>query len=487
MTIEIREGRGVGPNKDHIHLHLDHLDPKILHERLPGISESAKIFAGVDVTKEPIPVLPTVHYNMGGIPTNYHGEVLTKVGRRSGYDRAGPDGRGRSGLRVGARRQPPRLQLADRPCRVRPRRRPALRREARSQRQPARPAERRQAMITSPLRQVSATPRAAPHREAARHHAAAMQEDCAVFRTGETLESGVKRMAEVSAAWPTSAITDRGLIWNTDLIETLEFDNLIVQAAVTVNSAPTAPKAAAPTPAKTSRARRQELDEAHPGLDRRQGRRHDRLPPGAHLHDVQRRRVHQAEGAGLLGFLAEKGASLPLVEVSIMTGDIKKPDHLARDPLGQLPTLELDDGTFLSETVAICRYLESLHPSPPMFGRNALETARIDMLTRRVEFQIGTPAGMFWRHAHPFTARVVVPQYTEFGESNRAHYERGLAWIDRELAGRDFVAGADYTIADICLLSMVDFADWIGLKVPENLANLRAWHARVSERPSAKA
>src|SRR5207342_1731995 len=79
MTMEIREGRGVGPKKDHIFLHLDHLDPKILHERLPGISESAKIFAGVDVTKEPIPVLPTVHYNMGGIPTNYHGEVLTKV------------------------------------------------------------------------------------------------------------------------------------------------------------------------------------------------------------------------------------------------------------------------------------------------------------------------------------------------------------------------------------------------------------------------
>jgi glutathione S-transferase len=186
-------------------------------------------------------------------------------------------------------------------------------------------------------------------------------------------------------------------------------------------------------------------------------------------------------------FLAEKGITLPLVEVSIMTGDIKKPDHLARDPLGQLPTLELDDGTYLSETVAICRYLESLYPTPPMFGTTPLETARIDMLTRRVEFQIGTPAGMFWRHAHPFTARVVVPQYKEFGESNRAHYERGLAWIDRELAGRNFVAGADYTIADICLLSMVDFADWIGLKVPEGLANLRTWHARASERPSAKA
>ena len=78
MTIEIREGRGVGPNKDHINLHLDHLDPKMIHERLPGISESAKIFANVDVTRQPIPVLPTVHYNMGGIPTNYHGEVLTK-------------------------------------------------------------------------------------------------------------------------------------------------------------------------------------------------------------------------------------------------------------------------------------------------------------------------------------------------------------------------------------------------------------------------
>jgi glutathione S-transferase len=186
-------------------------------------------------------------------------------------------------------------------------------------------------------------------------------------------------------------------------------------------------------------------------------------------------------------FLAEKKIDLPLVEVSIMTGDIKKPEHLARDPLGQLPTLELDDGTFLSETVAICRYLESVYPDPPLFGRTALDTARIDMLTRRVEFQIGTPAGMFWRHAHPFTARVVVPQYTEFGESNRAHYERGLGWADRELAGRDFLAGADYTIADICLLSMVDFADWIGLKVPETLTNLRSWHARASARPSARA
>ena len=123
MTLEIREGRGVGKNKDHIFLHLDHLDPAVLHERLPGISESAKIFAGVDVTREPIPVLPTVHYNMGGMPTNYWGEVLnpTADGARSRH--AGPDGRRRGRLRLGARRQPSRLELADRSRRVRPRRR----------------------------------------------------------------------------------------------------------------------------------------------------------------------------------------------------------------------------------------------------------------------------------------------------------------------------------------------------------------------------
>ncbi len=134
MTIEIREGRGVGKNKDHIFLHLDHLDPAVLHERLPGISESAKIFAGVDVTREPIPIVPTVHYNMGGIPTNFHAEVRHPQERRRQLRRAGPDGGGRGGLRLGARRQPPRLQLADRSRRVRPRRRAALRRKARAER-----------------------------------------------------------------------------------------------------------------------------------------------------------------------------------------------------------------------------------------------------------------------------------------------------------------------------------------------------------------
>ena len=134
MTIEIREGRGVGKEKDHLFLHLDHLDPAVLHERLPGISETARIFANVDVTREPIPVLPTVHYNMGGIATNYHGEALTKKNGTCRHRDSRPDGARRSRLRVRAWRQPARLEFADRPGRIRPRRRAALRRNPHARR-----------------------------------------------------------------------------------------------------------------------------------------------------------------------------------------------------------------------------------------------------------------------------------------------------------------------------------------------------------------
>ena len=141
----------------------------------------------------------------------------------------------------------------------------------------------------------------------------------------------------------------------------------------------------------------------------------------------------------------------------------------------------------ISETVAICRYRESLYPHPPMFGRNAVDQALVDMWVRRIEFAVMTPVGMFWRHAHPFTAQVVKPQYKEVGESNREHYGRALGWLDGELRDKAFVAGKDYTIADICLLSTVDFAKWIGLELPAEVANVRAWHERVSARPSAAA
>jgi glutathione S-transferase len=186
-------------------------------------------------------------------------------------------------------------------------------------------------------------------------------------------------------------------------------------------------------------------------------------------------------------FLAEKDVSVDLVDVALVKREHKADAHIARNSLGQTPTLELDDGTCISETVSICRYIEALHPAPPLFGETPLAQALIDMWVRRVEFQLMSPVSNFWRHAHPFTAKVVVPQYTEFGESNRAHYHRALAWLDTELARTPFLAGEDYTVADICALCTLDFATWIGLPVPDENAHVKAWHARVSARPSAAA
>jgi succinate dehydrogenase / fumarate reductase flavoprotein subunit len=237
MTIEIREGRGVGPKKDHIFLHLDHLDPKVLHERLPGISETAKVFAGVDVTKAPIPVLPTVHYNMGGIPTNRMGEVVTlkdgdpdaivpglmAVGEAAcvsvhGANRLGSNSLidlvvfGRAvGLHCAETLKPGATQRELSPAWTDPH-------FARFDR----------------LRHASgSTPTAALRLEMQM----ATQEDAAVYRTGESLDSGVRRLEAVQAKRGDIRITDRGLIWNTDLVEALEFENLIGQAIVTVAGA----------------------------------------------------------------------------------------------------------------------------------------------------------------------------------------------------------------------------------------------------------
>lgn len=234
MTIEIREGRGVGPKKDHIFLHLDHLDPKMLAERLPGISESAKIFAGVDVTKEPIPVLPTVHYNMGGIPTNFYSEVVTRLGDDPdkvvpglmavgeaacvsvhGANRLGSNSLidlvvfGRSAalrcadtIKAGATQPELKPEMTDGHL-------------ARFDR----------------LRNANGSTSTASLRLEMQQ---AMQEDAAVFRTTEALASGVKRLEAVQAKRKDLKVTDRGLIWNTDLVETLELENLIGQATVTV-------------------------------------------------------------------------------------------------------------------------------------------------------------------------------------------------------------------------------------------------------------
>jgi succinate dehydrogenase / fumarate reductase, flavoprotein subunit len=237
MTLEIREGRGVGKAKDHIFLHLDHLDPKVLHERLPGISESAKIFAGVDLTREPIPVLPTVHYNMGGIPANYHGEVLNPtaddpdrvvpglmaVGEAACASVHGANRLGSNSLtdlvvfgRAAALRA---AQVVDRGAKV-----PGINRSE-DEKILARFDRLRTAKGGSPTAVV---------REKMQR---IMQEDAAVFRTSETLASGVKRMGELYGALDDLHVTDRSMIWNSDLVETLELENLMACAATTVVSA----------------------------------------------------------------------------------------------------------------------------------------------------------------------------------------------------------------------------------------------------------
>ncbi|MDQ8729616.1 succinate dehydrogenase flavoprotein subunit [Bradyrhizobium sp. LHD-71] len=237
MTIEIREGRGVGKNKDHIFLHLDHLDPAVLHERLPGISESAKIFAGVDVTREPIPIVPTVHYNMGGIPTNFHAEVVTRkngddnfvvpglmaVGEAACVSVHGANRLGSNSLidlvvfgRAAALRCAERLEA--------------------NAKQPDLPAGASD-LALSRLDRYRHAHGGTPTAKLRAAMQGVMQNNCAVFRTGEVLTEGVKLINEVYSGVGDLATTDRSLVWNSDLVETLEFDNLIGQAVVTMNSA----------------------------------------------------------------------------------------------------------------------------------------------------------------------------------------------------------------------------------------------------------
>ena len=237
MTIEIREGRGVGPKKDHIFLHLDHLDPKMLAERLPGISESAKIFAGVDVTKEPIPVLPTVHYNMGGIPTNFYSEVVTRLGDDPDKVVPGLMAVGEAACvsvhganRLGSNSLIDLVVFG----------RSAALRCADTIKAGATQPELKPAMTDGHLARFDKFRNASGGTTTASlrlEMQKAMQEDAAVFRTTDSLASGVERLAAVHAKRPDLKVSDRGMIWNTDLLETLEFDNLVGQAITTVAGA----------------------------------------------------------------------------------------------------------------------------------------------------------------------------------------------------------------------------------------------------------
>jgi succinate dehydrogenase / fumarate reductase flavoprotein subunit len=237
MTLEIREGRGVGPDKDHIYLHLDHLDPKILAERLPGISESAKIFAGVDLRREPIPVLPTVHYNMGGVPTNYHGEMLILKNGDPDYVVPGLMALGEAACvsvhganRLGSN------SLIDLVVFGRAAALQCAKTMEAGSAQPELPADADE-LALSRLDKFRNANGQTPTAVLRLRMQKAMQEYCAVFRDGPVLKEGLQKITEIWKQTDDIKVGDRSLVWNSDLIETLEYDNLIVQAAVTVAGA----------------------------------------------------------------------------------------------------------------------------------------------------------------------------------------------------------------------------------------------------------
>ena len=185
-------------------------------------------------------------------------------------------------------------------------------------------------------------------------------------------------------------------------------------------------------------------------------------------------------------FAAEKGIELSSKEVSIPKREQKAPDYVAKNPRGQTPILELDDGTVIAESVAIMRYLEAEQPDPPLFGTTAREIAEIEMWNRRVEMILMPAIAAVWVHTHPFTA-ALLGRNVEWGESNRPRVVEGMRFFDGSLEGREYLAGSAFSAADILLLTTVDFAKFIGLDMPSECANLLRWHERVSARPSASA
>lgn len=186
-------------------------------------------------------------------------------------------------------------------------------------------------------------------------------------------------------------------------------------------------------------------------------------------------------------FLAEKGLEVPMVRVDMAAFEHKQADMSTRNPLQRLPVLELDDGTILTESVAICRYFEELHPEPALFGRGALGKALVEMWQRRIELNLFLPVGFAFRHIHPAMKEWEVPQVPEWGEANKPKVIDFLALLDKELAVREFAAGDRFSIADITGLIAIDFMKPARISVPEEFSNVRRWHAALAARPSAAA
>jgi len=187
-------------------------------------------------------------------------------------------------------------------------------------------------------------------------------------------------------------------------------------------------------------------------------------------------------------FLAEKNITdVPLEPVNLMKGESRSPELMAKNILGGIPFLELDDGTVIGESLAICRYFEELQPQPPLFGTGALEKATIDMWCRKMELNFMVPVGQVWIHGHPLTAKLIeqVPAAADF---NRARLAQFYPVLDGHLASNDYIAGASFSVADIVALSVMDFGcDLVGVPYDAELVNIQRWRELVQSRPSAGA
>jgi glutathione S-transferase len=186
-------------------------------------------------------------------------------------------------------------------------------------------------------------------------------------------------------------------------------------------------------------------------------------------------------------FLAEKGISLPTEQIDIAAQQHKTPEYAAINPLQRMPALMLDDGTIITESIAICRYFEMLHPEPPMFGVGPKDSALVEMWNRRAEINFFANVAAVFRHTHPAMKELEVPQVPAWADANRPRVAWFLEMLNGELANREFITGDRYTVADITMQVAVDFMKPARLVMPEGVANVKRWHAAVSARPSAGA
>jgi glutathione S-transferase len=186
-------------------------------------------------------------------------------------------------------------------------------------------------------------------------------------------------------------------------------------------------------------------------------------------------------------FLAEKGIAVPFEQVDIMKLEHRLPGFEDKNPMRQVPVLVLDDGTAISESVAICRYFEETNPEPPLFGVGARGKAIVEMMNRRMELGLLGRVAQAFRHTHPAMAELEKPQFKDWGEANRGRVAEMLGMMDRQLAADEFVAGDRYSIADITAMVAIDFMKLIKCAVPADMINVGRWHAAVAARPSAKA